>query len=86
MYKIPTQKIVFKTYFLYLFLFSGSRVDCPVCGKLLHPRALKRHVEDVHQAQPGKPYHCDHCGKMFGNEQYLRNHQRTTHGIYVSKY
>jgi len=65
---------------------TGSRVDCPVCGKLLHPRALKRHVEDVHQAQPGKPYHCDLCGKMFGNEQYLRNHKRTTHGIYVSKY
>ncbi|XP_023329064.1 protein tramtrack, beta isoform isoform X8 [Eurytemora carolleeae] len=63
---------------------SGDRAECKICGKWLHKRGLRRHIADLHEnLQEMVP--CDICFKPFRNEQYLRNHKRTYHGIYYGK-
>jgi len=62
---------------------AGDRAECSYCGKWLHKRGLKRHIEDVHNHASSKPeFICDVCNKTFKTPQYLKNHLRLAHSIY----
>ena len=64
-------------------IFLGDRAECSHCGKWLHKRGLKRHIEDVHNHSTSKPeFICDVCNKTFKTPQYLKNHLRLAHSIY----
>jgi hypothetical protein len=53
------------------------------CGKFLHRRGLKRHIEDIHSdQQQERRQSCAVCQRSFKNGHYLKNHMRVTHGIY----
>ena len=44
----------------------GDRAECSQCGKWLHKRGLKRHIEDVHNHSSAKQeFVCDVCNKSF---------------------
>ena len=61
----------------------GDRAECSQCGKWLHKRGLKRHIEDVHNHSSAKQeFVCDVCNKSFKTPQYLKNHLRLAHSIY----
>jgi len=62
---------------------TGDRAECSYCGKWLHKRGLKRHIQDVHNNSGTKPeFICDVCNKTFKSNQYLKNHLRLAHSIY----
>jgi len=62
---------------------TGDRAECSHCGKWLHKRGLKRHIEDVHIKSGSQPeFTCDFCNNTFKTHHYLKNHLRLVHSIY----
>ena len=49
-----------------------EKATCPICGKQV--RALKDHMASVHTSDSEKQFHCEHCGKGFGNQRSLNDH------------
>ena len=49
-----------------------ERATCIICGKQV--RALKDHIASVHTSDSEKQFHCEHCGKGFGNQRSLNDH------------
>jgi len=52
---------------------SNMRVPCTVCGDMLHPSSLKRHLR-LHTDE--KPYGCTICDKRFRDSSGLRFHEK----------
>merc|ERR1719458_1829566 len=49
-----------------------EKATCTICGKQV--RALKDHMASVHTSDSEKQFHCEHCGKGFGNQRSLNDH------------
>ena len=50
----------------------SEKSTCTICGKQV--RALKDHMASVHTADSEKQFHCEQCGKGFGNQRSLNDH------------
>ena len=64
---------------------SGEKESCDKCGKLVHPRALKRHYQIVH-AKEDQTFTCFMCKTTLKSEMYLKDHLRRRHSVYQSNY
>ena len=49
-----------------------EKATCTLCGKQV--RSLKDHMASVHTADNEKQFHCEQCGKGFGNQRSLNDH------------
>ncbi len=55
---------------------TPDRVNCPDCGKIIHPRNLLKHQKNVHLKQ--KDYTCDVCGRQFFKKYAVLCHLRVS--------
>jgi hypothetical protein len=57
--------------------------QCLVCGKRFsYVDSARRHYNLVHVARSDQSVTCHVCSGQFRNLIYLRNHLRTSHGIF----
>jgi len=62
---------------------GGDKQRCEECGKMVHPRALKRHVQLAH-SQPQELSQCSLCQAVVKSAMYLKDHLRRKHNVYQS--
>merc|ERR1712129_182784 len=62
---------------------AGEKQRCEECGKLVHPRALKRHVQLAHSSSQ-QMSQCPMCPTMVKSAMYLKDHLRRKHNVYQS--
>ena len=63
---------------------AGGGGQCLRCGRTFSQAAsARRHYGLVHaEPESADQFACHVCGACHKNKQYLRNHLRTSHGIY----
>ena len=54
-------------------------VSCPVCGKVLQARNVRRHIKVIHEG--GSPLTCTVCGESFRSYEAFSKHRMDAHGI-----
>ena len=63
---------------------SGTK-SCSLCPKTFENISThRRHMQDVHKKREYEPM-CSHCGKVFSNKHYLKNHEPRCHGEGTTK-
>ena len=63
--------------------FIGEKQRCELCGKLVHPRALKRHIQLAHSISQ-EASQCHLCQAVVKSAMYLKDHLRRKHNVYQS--
>eukprot|EP00091_Calanus_sinicus_P003568 TRINITY_DN13741_c0_g1_i1.p1 TRINITY_DN13741_c0_g1~~TRINITY_DN13741_c0_g1_i1.p1 ORF type:complete len:244 (-),score=63.13 TRINITY_DN13741_c0_g1_i1:78-809(-) len=64
---------------------AGNKERCEICGKDVHPRALKRHMQTVHNQEACARFTCSICHSVFKSNLYLKDHLRKLHNVYQTK-
>jgi len=64
---------------------TGNKERCELCGKDVHPRALKRHMQNVHDRGGCPKFSCTICQTVFKSDMYLKDHLRKLHNVYQTK-
>jgi len=62
---------------------AGEKQRCELCGKLVHPRALKRHIQLAHSTLE-EASQCHLCQAVVKSSMYLKDHLRRKHNVYQS--
>jgi len=62
---------------------AGEKQRCELCGKLVHPRALKRHIQLAH-SNSQEASQCHLCQAVVKSAMYLKDHLRRKHNVYQS--
>jgi len=62
---------------------AGEKQRCELCGKLVHPRALKRHIQLAHSTSQ-EASQCHLCQAVVKSAMYLKDHLRRKHNVYQS--
>jgi len=63
----------------------GNKERCELCGKVVHPRALKRHMQTVHNQEGFPKFSCSICQTVFKSDMYLKDYLRKLHNVYQTK-
>ena len=54
-----------------------SKLKCNQCGRSYSTKdALKRHIKETHDVEPGVLYPCNHCTKSFKSERTRKAHEK----------
>ena len=61
----------------------GEKQRCELCGKFVHPRALKRHIQLAHSTSQ-EASQCHLCQAVVKSAMYLKDHLRRKHNVYQS--
>ena len=79
-HSIYQQQSMFWTHY---FFVIGEKQRCELCGKLVHPRALKRHIQLAHSTIE-EASQCHLCQAVVKSSMYLKDHLRRKHNVYQS--
>ena len=53
-----------------------EKVQCPVCGKMLKPKSMRRHIITHNE---GAKVKCSYCDRMFIDRHEVRQHENVVH-------